>query len=450
MLKSFALLAFSVFAFSATVAAQPDIAAEPTYGTIALETGFTPDPAAIDLVAGGPDAVEIEGCNGYINNLAPDVDFDFETDGDLPLKIFVRSSTDTVILVNLPDGEWVCNDDYDGTSAAVEFETPQSGLYNIWVGTYSEEEGMDATLYFTELPEVEVDEFADASQSEIALSSGFSPDPTELSVVPGGIDLNPFSDCAGFINAAQPDVTLDFETDGGLPLYVYATEETGDDLTLMVIAPDGEYYCNDDASGLDPGLSFEEPEAGRYSIWVGSFTSRGRAEEPGNATLYISELSGLGEDYDEYEDPMDEYDPDAYSGGEALSLFATPTYGSVHLAPGFLPDPKTVEVELGGSDAVSVDGPGCAGFVNNDAPSVNLIYESGGSMLALYVESGTDGTLVVSMPNGDWICNDDDEGVNPGVYISDPEEGLYNIWVGSFSQNEAGATGTLYISESPR
>ena len=119
-------------------------------------------------MAGGPDENSIEGCNGYINNTAPGVDLNFDTDGTLPLKIFVRSSTDTVILVNLPDGEWVCNDDYDGTSAAVLLDDPLSGNYNIWVGTFgSDVQEPAATLYFTELPDVEVYSGAEASQQAL-------------------------------------------------------------------------------------------------------------------------------------------------------------------------------------------------------------------------------------------------------------------------------------------
>ena len=109
MLRNPTALALMGLLIAPVATAQPDWEAEPTYGTTSLETGFTPDPAAIDLVAGGPDENSIEGCNGYINNAAPDVDLNFETDGSLSLKIYVRSSPDTVILVNLPDGEWVCN-----------------------------------------------------------------------------------------------------------------------------------------------------------------------------------------------------------------------------------------------------------------------------------------------------------------------------------------------------
>ena len=137
-----------------------------------------------------------------------------------------------------------------------------------------------------------------------------------------------------------------------------------------------------------------------------------------------------------------------YSGGENISLFSAPTYGSLHLDPGFLPDPETVSVDIGGGDAMSVNGPGCKGVINSAAPDVNVVYGEGGDLLSFYVESSADATLLVSLPNGDWLCNDDFDGTNPGIVISDPEEGLYNVWVGAFSEDGSGSGGTLYVSES--
>ena len=446
MLRKFLVLGLFGLLIVPISIGQPNWEAEPLYGTVSLETGFTPDPAAIDVVAGGPDENSIEGCNGYINSAAPDVDLNFETDGSLPLKIYVRSSADTVILVNLPDGEWVCNDDYDATSAAILLEDPMSGNYNIWVGTFSgETEEPAATLYFTELPDVELYSGAEASQRTLSIETGFEPDPGSYDVIVGGNAYNPIEGCNGFVNADAPDVTVDFETDGGLPLYVYARPNEDEDLTILVELPDGEFVCNDDADGLDPGLKVGEPEAGRYAVWVGSFRARARTESANGATLFFSEVDGpeAGGEFDDMDDVMDM----DYSGGETISLFSAPTFGSLHLDPGFLPDPESVSVDIGGGDAMSVNGPGCAGVINNAAPDVNLVYGSGGDLLSFYVQSSADATLLVSLPNGDWLCNDDYSGTNPGIVVNDPEEGLYNVWVGAFSEDGSGSDGTLYVSE---
>jgi hypothetical protein len=65
----------------------------------------------------------------------------FFTPGDDPLSFYVEARDDTVLLVNTPDGEWHCNDDFSGLDPALTFETPQEGQYDIWVGTFSATDG---------------------------------------------------------------------------------------------------------------------------------------------------------------------------------------------------------------------------------------------------------------------------------------------------------------------
>ena len=76
----------------------------------------------------------------------------FFTPGDDPLSFYVEAREDTVLLVNSPDAEWHCNDDFSGLNPAVVFENPLEGQYDIWVGTYSPVEGEypPATLAVTQ------------------------------------------------------------------------------------------------------------------------------------------------------------------------------------------------------------------------------------------------------------------------------------------------------------
>ena len=53
---------------------------------------------------------------------------------------------------------------------------------------------------------------------------------------------------------------------------------------------------------------------------------------------------------------------------------------------------------------------------------------------------------VVNDANGNWICNDDANGLNPAVEINNPAAGQYDIWVGSYSSGTFVA-GTLAVSE---
>ncbi|RZJ32162.1 MAG: peptidase S1 [Brevundimonas sp.] len=129
----------------------PDTSARATYGETYLSSGFNPDPHRINLVAGGglQASVVSSSCRGAIAT-APDYQITY-TAGSLPLAIQTLSSSDTTLVVNAPDGEWYCDDDSgDGNNAQVYFSKPASGVYDIWVGTYSGG-NTSATLLITEL-----------------------------------------------------------------------------------------------------------------------------------------------------------------------------------------------------------------------------------------------------------------------------------------------------------
>ncbi len=136
---------FSQMALAATVTAAlavaPAVAQNfnlpPTFGTVNLQAGFMPDPHRTALQAGGPiRATSALGrdCTGNIAE-APDVRLNYSA-GGFPLYIFARSSADTTLVVNLPDGSWICNDDFDGLNPGIVLNRPPSGQYDIWVGTW--------------------------------------------------------------------------------------------------------------------------------------------------------------------------------------------------------------------------------------------------------------------------------------------------------------------------
>ena len=124
-----------------------------------------------------------------------------------------------------------------------------------------------------------------ATYEEVTLDTGFDPDPYNVSVYSGGtIDSRHLGgDCTGFI-ADAPDVRLHFRG-GSLPLIISVNADI--DTTLVVNAPDGNWYCSDDgANGLNPSISFGDAPTGRYEIWIGTYGSN--SVEP--ASLSISEL----------------------------------------------------------------------------------------------------------------------------------------------------------------
>lgn len=100
------------------------------------------------MVSGGGIRTDLGGVSAWVSN-APDFRLHYTT-GGLPLTFKVDADGDTTLLINTPDGKWVANDDADGTlNPRVTIDKPQSGRYEVWVGSYKRE-ALPATLLVTE------------------------------------------------------------------------------------------------------------------------------------------------------------------------------------------------------------------------------------------------------------------------------------------------------------
>lgn len=121
----------------------------------------------------------------------------------------------------------------------------------------------------------------------VNLRTGFARDPHIVPVRSGGnVDASRIdSSCRGYISGA-PDVRLNFVAGSALPLIISAASAA--DTTLVINAPDGRWYCDDDGGdqGMNPSVRFNRAQTGRYEIWVGTYGSQ--RIEP--ARLHISEL----------------------------------------------------------------------------------------------------------------------------------------------------------------
>jgi len=122
------------------------------------------------------------------------------------------------------------------------------------------------------------------------LESGFVDDPHIVSIAAGGsLDASDLSsDCVGFISDA-PDVSINYDS-SSLSLNFAAFSE--EDITLVINDPLGRWVCNDDfteSDELNPGISFEDPESGKFDIWLGVYSSD--EDDLIDANLFISELS---------------------------------------------------------------------------------------------------------------------------------------------------------------
>ncbi len=133
-------------------AGAQDWTLDPTFGSTKLLSGhFQPDPYTVQLEAGGDqDATALGGnCVGFIAD-APDYRI-FYTPGTAPLIFSVLSAADTTLVINDPNGNWICDDDSAGNfNPLIQMDNPAGGQYDIWVGTYDQSGFPEATLSIAE------------------------------------------------------------------------------------------------------------------------------------------------------------------------------------------------------------------------------------------------------------------------------------------------------------
>ncbi|MCC5995595.1 MAG: hypothetical protein JJU18_04390 [Oceanicaulis sp.] len=483
---------------------------------VRLSSGFMPDPHRITLEAGGPQrasdlisgAREVGGarmgeagdqrCRGHVSE-EPGVRLNY-TSGSLPLIVTNAADFDTTLVMRAPDGTWYCDDDSgDGLDAQLMLENPQSGVYQIWPGAYSRRNtGRDATLLISELranrtgygQSARARDESDngqpvrsaAPQNTLELSGGFIPDPAVVTVfaggsarpdaIMGGAQPGEAGDqrCRGHLDD-NPDLRLTFEA-GSLPLTVTASSVA--DTTLIMRAPDGTWYCDDDSGdGLDAQLELEAPESGEYDIWVGTF-SRARAGE--EAFLSISEVGRFEDAGSGVRDSGDDDDDDFWGGffdawgdrggsdsdGEAFVLDSgLPAHGGVIRASltSLLSHEQSVRTTIRNDhrlraqlEGVSLGEAGdqrCRGHVGASPDAhVHISGRPGDADIVIFsAEAVFDTTMAILSPDGTWYCDDDSgRGVQARLELNDPLTGAYKVWIGSYTSANEGSEAHLRVT----
>ncbi|MBE2271222.1 MAG: SH3 domain-containing protein [Anaerolinea sp.] len=124
----------------------------PNYGSTALTSGFVPDPFQVGITSGGSVNVTYlgSGCRGFAT-AAPDFSVNY-TSGAFPtLRFYFIGSGDSTMVINSPSGSYFCNDDSFGTlNPTIDFSSPSSGRYDIWIGSFSSGTFISGTLSVTE------------------------------------------------------------------------------------------------------------------------------------------------------------------------------------------------------------------------------------------------------------------------------------------------------------
>jgi hypothetical protein len=290
------LIAFLAVYFSFSASAQSnrqdtlDYRMNPTYGEITLDDDFGSEVHSIKLTSGGNINSSYLGgeCTGFVSK-EPDYRLFWNNTQTSNLGILFTpddEGEDPTILVNLPDGTWICNDDM-GAGLLLPFaliENPKEGQYDIWVGSFDEGNYIEGTLVIADMDRLlaedqsSLDFNLDPHYSTISLNEGFSPDPFVISGTSGGdVDIRSLSlggnDCIGFASDA-PDFRINWSGSTSSLVIRFEAAASGDDTILIINTPDGSWICNDDADELtlNPMIRLNGYGEGQYDIWVASMT----------------------------------------------------------------------------------------------------------------------------------------------------------------------------------
>lgn len=203
-----------------------------------------------------------------------------------PVRIGVQSAADTTLVVKGEGGPY-CNDDFDRLDPAIEEVLPV-GTYEIYAGVYDSEMGTPpVTIHVRPYEQSELgkpDVNAEPRYRSLNLAAGFEPQTFELTA--GGdqrVDaMNLAPTCVGYIAASAPDVKLDVS---GIRTSLVIKASSENDLSLVAYAPDGQWFCNDDADGSNPRLNISRVPDGTWSVWIGTYA-------PSTATAQFSVQRG--------------------------------------------------------------------------------------------------------------------------------------------------------------
>ena len=126
----------------------------PVHGSTSLASGFTPDPFARTLTAGGQIDVGYlgGGCSGHATS-APSVAVNYTAGTASLLRFYFVGSSDSTMIVRTPSGGFQCVDDSFGTPhPALDFNAPASGRYDVWIGSFAAGGSVSGTFRVTANP----------------------------------------------------------------------------------------------------------------------------------------------------------------------------------------------------------------------------------------------------------------------------------------------------------
>ncbi|MBN8616796.1 MAG: hypothetical protein J0L92_39800 [Deltaproteobacteria bacterium] len=362
--------------------------APPSYGQAAISGNQRTSLRGI--AGGGVSLSSVNGsCRGYaqpnpshILSVSPGVQ---------SVRIAGRSGIDTTLMVQMPDGRVMCDDDGGGSLNPLLDLPAVPGQWRIWVGSYS---GSNTGPYDLDVmaaggapPIVRPGGPGPATGALFAtvdMSLGARPDPMIVTGTFGGPiqASNMSSDCRGWITG-PPSHIVNART--GFPNLRFVVSAQSD-TTLVVRYPDGRLGCNDDGGGAANPLVEGPTGPGQIMVWVGSYSSG----NSGPYQLGITTIPGIR--YDNL------------GAGTGPIVVAPPPQVVVPPPQPTLP-PVTARVDLLPRIPVTLVGPGMqpgtvAVWSPRGGPSIELgIMQIPGGGYRVYANTGGQQSTVVDVPS---------------------------------------------------
>lgn len=272
------------------------------YVSVDLNAGFPLDPFLVSVNGGGEldSSILNTKCRGYINP-NPTLTVNWTGNADL-VRAFTYSDADPMLVIQTPDGKFVCSDDAGSVllDPQIEINKPSPGKYNIWVGSAAPKQLLPTILVLTARTDTTAGNFQLSDlvkRPAMPQASNALPHALQAKIVTDALarykgtvggplgatpltqDVKSAGDIAAFdidLGSARCNGYI-----GDTPDFVFDVNSATDqmmvwlvsklDASLLVVGPQGAAYCNDDSGpgNMNPSVRLQKPAQGRYGVFVG-------------------------------------------------------------------------------------------------------------------------------------------------------------------------------------
>lgn len=130
---------------------------------------------------------------------------------------------------------------------------------------------------------------------------------------------------------------------------------------------------------------------------------------------------------------------------ERVSADASDALATVELAPGFAGDPRTFRGRISAEEPFARRSRGCPGM-GSHAATLRLTLAADFERILLLAHADQDLVLLVRTPEGEYVCADDVDDLDP-VISGNARAGVYEIWVGGYDEDADGLRFRVGVSE---